>query len=252
MLFEAGVGRLFDGGEEVAGAELGEQAVALAAVLHRSLHLGEEQVHPLAGQFRVEREQHVGDGGVDVGDRLGGDHDPAGAGRGGGHGAQHVLVEDLGVGEEQRGVPAEQHQSRDAAGVRLTASQPLCLLLFPACLPALPSYGCLLLLWPLCFSLRRALDSQVQVLGKQTLSIYQLSWLRNQVSRLRGQQPSALSLSGLASESGLPGDQCPGITSSTMRTGVRFGHCETAAAWGCPAFKGRLGLVRMLHPRAFV
>ena len=38
-----------------------------------------------------------------------------------GHRVEHAVAEQLGVGEEQRRVPAEQHQARDAARLRIAA-----------------------------------------------------------------------------------------------------------------------------------
>ena len=64
-------------------------------------------------QGPVELGQHVGGGHVDAGHRLGRDHDPLHRRRRLRHGLENPLTEQLGIGEEQRRIPAEEHQARD-------------------------------------------------------------------------------------------------------------------------------------------
>ena len=64
--------------------------------------------------------EDLGAGGVDVGDRLGGDdHPPSGFARAANRPHQ-ALGEQLGVGKEDRRVEAVQHQTRNLARLRVT------------------------------------------------------------------------------------------------------------------------------------
>ena len=103
--------------EEELFAEACEKSEALQLVLDRVLQLGKAQLDARRVQGLVQFGQHVGGGDVDAGDRLGGDDQPAHRRRRCRHGVEHALLEQLGIGEEQRRVPAEQDQAGDQAGV---------------------------------------------------------------------------------------------------------------------------------------
>jgi len=104
---------------EALGFELLEQPVALEPVLDWVFDIGAVQLDPGGVQVVLEALEHVGGPGVHVGDRLGRHHGPACRRRRGGDRLAHVLAEDLGVGEEQGRVPAEQDQPGDAPGGRV-------------------------------------------------------------------------------------------------------------------------------------
>ena len=74
---------------------------------------------PASLQGLVEFREHVGGRDVDARDRLGrDDHPPHGRGRAS-HGLEHALVEQLRVGEEERRVPAEQHEPGNQPRLRI-------------------------------------------------------------------------------------------------------------------------------------
>jgi hypothetical protein len=73
---------------------------------------------PRRRELLVELLEHVGCGGVDVGDRLGRDDHPTDGKRGLADERHHTLAERVGVGEEERRVPPEEQEPRhgDAFG----------------------------------------------------------------------------------------------------------------------------------------
>ena len=74
---------------------------------------------PAARSVSSSSRQHVGGRDVDARDRLGRDDEPAHRRRRARDGVEHAFVEQLGVGEEQRRIPAEQHEARDQARIRI-------------------------------------------------------------------------------------------------------------------------------------
>src|SRR4029450_11386327 len=80
----------------------------------------EAQLNARAVQIVVELGDDVGRGDVDAGDGLGRDHDPTDRRRGGRDRVQPPLVEQLGVGEEERRIPTEQYQAGYQARVRIS------------------------------------------------------------------------------------------------------------------------------------
>ena len=119
MRLQVAVDRPAERREEEIVAELGEQAIALEAILHRVFHLGKAQLDAGLLQVVVERRQRLGRRDVDVGHRFGGDDDPLRRRGRIRNRLQDVLTEDLGIGEEQRRVPAEQHQPRNPPRLRI-------------------------------------------------------------------------------------------------------------------------------------
>lgn len=107
MHLDVAVHRAPDGGKEILGAERMEEAVALELVLHRPLHLGEHELHAGGVQRTVQLAAHVGRGEVHVGHRLRRDNHPARRRRRVGHRGEKVIAEDLGIGEEERRIPAD-------------------------------------------------------------------------------------------------------------------------------------------------
>src|SRR5512139_453550 len=103
------------GGEEGLLAKLRKQPESLQLVLDRVLHLGEAQLDARCVQGMVQFGQHVGGGDVHAGDRFGRHDQPAHRRRRSGHRIERALVEQFGVGEEQRRIPAEQDQAGDQA-----------------------------------------------------------------------------------------------------------------------------------------
>src|SRR5450755_731260 len=92
--------------EEVTRIERPDQLVALELRADGILELSEYEEGTGGVEFLVEVGEHVGRGSVDIGDRLGGDHDPLRARLGGGETAD-LISERSRVGEEQRSVEAE-------------------------------------------------------------------------------------------------------------------------------------------------
>ena len=117
MLLEVGVDSGAHGGMEARGTEVLEQLEALQHVLDRILHFGEPKFDARCAQRLLQLGEHVRRSHVDAGDWLGGDDDPPHRRRRLRHGLEHTLMEQLGIGKEQRCVPAEQHQ----AGMRLAS-----------------------------------------------------------------------------------------------------------------------------------
>ena len=74
---------------------------------------------PAACSVSSSSRDGVGGGDVDAGDRLGRDDEPADGGGRARDRVEHAVVEELGVGEKERGIPAEQHEARDQMGVRI-------------------------------------------------------------------------------------------------------------------------------------
>src|SRR4029077_19868126 len=109
FLAKGGDGR-FDGGVEVARVDRAGQAVAFDLAPYRVLELGKYQARVLGVQRLVEFFEHVGGGGVHVGDRLGRDQDPPRRRVGPGH-PPDLVAEGRGVGEEQRAVEPVDHQA---------------------------------------------------------------------------------------------------------------------------------------------
>ena len=72
---------------------------------------------PGRAQRLVQLGQHVRGGDVHAGDGLGRDDQPAHRRRRCRHRVQHAVLEQFGVGEEQRRVPAKQDQAGDPAGI---------------------------------------------------------------------------------------------------------------------------------------
>jgi hypothetical protein len=68
----------FDSREEMARVDRAGEPVTLDLAPHRVLELGEDQADALGVQRFVEFFQHIGCGGVHVGHRFRGDHDPGG------------------------------------------------------------------------------------------------------------------------------------------------------------------------------
>src|SRR5450755_4431528 len=75
LLTEGGQSGVY-GGEEVLGVQGPDQLVALEFRTNGILELGEHERGAVGVELFVEVSEHVGRGGVDVGDRLGGDEDP--------------------------------------------------------------------------------------------------------------------------------------------------------------------------------
>ena len=110
-LLAEGVDRGVKGGEEVIRIEGADEFVALELRSDRVLEFGEHEGGAVGVEFLVEVGEHVGGGGVDVGDRLCGDEDPARSWLGGCE-AAHLVAEGAGVGEEQGCVEPEDHEAR--------------------------------------------------------------------------------------------------------------------------------------------
>ena len=105
------VGRSPDGRKKETFADPCEQSETLELVLHGILELGEAQLDAGFAQRLVQFGEHVGGGDVHAGHRLRRDDQPAHGRRRSRDGLENALLEQLGVGEEQRRVPAEQHQT---------------------------------------------------------------------------------------------------------------------------------------------
>ncbi|MCY1379985.1 hypothetical protein D9M69_677590 [compost metagenome] len=104
------------GGLEDVVAEHFQQSEAAELVLDRVLHFREMQLDAARAQGFAQLAEHVRRGDVDAGDRLSRYHQPAYRRRRFLDGLQYAFPEQLGIGEEQRRVPAEQHQAGHAAG----------------------------------------------------------------------------------------------------------------------------------------
>ena len=111
---EVAADSFLDGGKETLLAEVREKPEALQLVLDRILHLGEKHLDAGGGQCVVELGDSVSGGDVDAGHRLGGDDEPSDRGGRTRDGVENPVVEELGVGEEERRIPAEQ----DEPGIR--------------------------------------------------------------------------------------------------------------------------------------
>src|SRR5215813_1704325 len=103
--------------EEAPLAEPRKEPETLQLVLDRILHLGEAQLDACRVQGVVELADDVGGGHVDAGNRLGRYHQPAHRCRRARYRVQDPIVEQFGVGEEQRCIPTEQHEPRNQAGM---------------------------------------------------------------------------------------------------------------------------------------
>ena len=110
-LLTEGVDRGVEGGEEVIWIEGANEFVALELRSDRVLEFGEHEGGAVGVEFLVEVGEHIGGSGVDVGDRLCGDEDPARSWLGGCE-AAHLVAEGAGVGEEQGCVEPEDHEAR--------------------------------------------------------------------------------------------------------------------------------------------
>ena len=86
-----------------------------------SLSSAKHSSMPWSCRDAIEFGQHVGGRDVDAGHRLRRDDEPPHRRRRRRHRAEHSFLEQFGVGEEQRRVPAEHHQSGNAAGRRDSA-----------------------------------------------------------------------------------------------------------------------------------
>ncbi len=110
-LLAEGVERGVEGGEEVIWIEGADEFVALELRSDRVLEFGEHEGGATGVEFLVEGGEHVGGGGVDVGDRLCGDEDPVRWWRGLCEAAD-LVAEGAGVSEEQGCVKSEDHETR--------------------------------------------------------------------------------------------------------------------------------------------
>lgn len=90
-------------------------------VFDRAFQFGEAKADAKGSQPALEVLQHVGGGDIDVGHRLGGDHNSPGRLFGGRHGGQQAAAKNLSVGKEQRRVPSKQHEARRLMGLWVTA-----------------------------------------------------------------------------------------------------------------------------------
>ena len=109
-LLTEGVERGVEGGEEVIWIEGADEFVALELRSDRVLEFGEHEGGAVGVEFLVEVGEHVGGGGVDVGDRLCGDEDPVRWWLGCCEAAD-LVAEGAGVCEEQGCVEAEDHEA---------------------------------------------------------------------------------------------------------------------------------------------
>src|SRR6266571_5171175 len=107
-LLTEGVDRGVEGGKEVIWIGGANEFVALELRSDRVLEFGEHEGGVVGVEFLVEVGEHVGGGGVDVGDRLCGDEDPVRLWLGGCETAD-LVAEGAGVGEEQGCVEPEDH-----------------------------------------------------------------------------------------------------------------------------------------------
>ncbi len=89
-------------------------------VLHRVLHFGELQLHPPRLQCPVQLGQHVRRSDIDTGHRLSGNYHPLYWRWRRVYRRHHCVLELLGVGKEQRRVPAQQHQPWNTPGLWIT------------------------------------------------------------------------------------------------------------------------------------
>src|SRR6476469_7004356 len=102
--------------KEVVGVERTDQLVALELCPNRILELREHERGAGFVELLVEVGEHVGRGGVHIGDRHGGDHDPSRRGLSGGQ-APDLLAEGPGVGKEELRVEPEDHQPGKLLGL---------------------------------------------------------------------------------------------------------------------------------------
>src|SRR5262249_10946171 len=104
-----------DGRKEARFAELRQEAESLELVLHRVLEFGEAQLDVDLAERLIQLGEGVGGGHVDAGDRFCRNDEPARRRRRARDRVQSPLLEELRVGEEQRSVPAKEHQAGDLA-----------------------------------------------------------------------------------------------------------------------------------------
>ena len=109
-LLTEGVERGVEGGEEVIGIEGADEFVALELRSDRGLEFGEHEGGAVGVEFLVEVGEHVGGGGVDIGDRFCGDEDPMWSWLYGCE-ATDLVAEGAGVSEEQGCVEPEDHKA---------------------------------------------------------------------------------------------------------------------------------------------
>ncbi len=107
-----------EGREEMGRVEVPDQLVALELAADRVLQLREDERGPLGVQLLIELVEHVRRRRVDVGDRLGGQDDPAGPGLRACQ-APHLVAERPRVREEQRRVESQDHETRQLLGIRI-------------------------------------------------------------------------------------------------------------------------------------
>src|SRR5262249_2122642 len=117
MRLEVAADSRADGREEGAFADLLEQAEPLQLVLYRILEFREAQLDVRFVQGLVELFQHVGRGDVHAGDRLCRNDQPARGRRRILRRVEDALLEQLGIGEEQGRIPAEEDEPGYSAGV---------------------------------------------------------------------------------------------------------------------------------------
>ena len=120
MDHEVAVDGIVDGWKERRFAKPREQPESLQLVLDRVLHLGHAQLDARRVQGVVQFSQHVGRGHVHTGDGFRRNDQPAHGRRRRRHGVEHSVIEQFGVGEKQRRIPAKQHQAGDKARVGIT------------------------------------------------------------------------------------------------------------------------------------
>ena len=109
------------GREEVRRVQRPDQLVALELDPHRVLELGEHERDARVVQLLVEIGEHVGRGGVDVGDRLRGNHDPAR--RVSARARRRIWSRKVRAFAKNSGrVEAEDHEARQLLGVGMEAA----------------------------------------------------------------------------------------------------------------------------------
>src|SRR5262245_29234575 len=118
--FEITRNRHSDGWEEELLTKLCEQAKSLQLVLHRILQFGKTQLDPLRMQCLIQFGNHVAGGDVHAGHRLRCNDQPAYGCRRCRHGVQHALLEEFGIGKEQRRIPPEQNEPGDPARIGIS------------------------------------------------------------------------------------------------------------------------------------
>ena len=105
-----------NGREKMLFAEAREKPKALQLVLDRIFQFGKAQLDTRRSQCVVKFGQGVGRSDIDAGHRLRRDDQPAHRRRRRRHRVEDPLLEQLGVGEKQGRIPAEQDQAGDRDG----------------------------------------------------------------------------------------------------------------------------------------